>query len=66
MSSSLSSTTGSFLGFFALHIYCQLILCPAHIVYGLITGLVNPFAVTRHLCQILGIRFLKSKHSHEL
>ncbi|KAH9256327.1 hypothetical protein BASA81_005548 [Batrachochytrium salamandrivorans] len=60
------SSPSSMLGFVALHFYCQLVLCPAHIVYGLLTGLVNPFAVTRHLCQVLGIRFLKSKHSQDL
>ena len=54
------------LSFLALHVYTQLILCPAHIVFGLITGQVNPYAVTRHLCWVMGIRFFKVKTAHEL
>ena len=41
-----------------MHLYCQLILCPAHIVFGLVTGLVNPYALTRHLCSVLGMSVL--------
>jgi len=60
------SSASNILGFLALHFYTQLILCPAHIVFGVITGLVNPYAVTRHLCEVMGIKFLKTKNSHEL
>jgi 1-acyl-sn-glycerol-3-phosphate acyltransferase len=54
------------IGFLLLHFYTQLIVCPSHIIFGLLTGKVNPFALTRHLCNILGVKFYRVKNSPQL
>jgi len=41
-------------------------VCPAHVIYGILTGKANPYALTRHICRMLEIRFLKTRASHEL
>jgi len=56
----------STLEFLAVHLYTQLVLCPAHIVFGLVTGRMNPFAVTKHICDALGVRFRKTRGSRPL
>lgn len=56
----------SILTFLLLHLYTQLVLCPAHILFGLLTGLVNPYLVTRHLCKVLAIDFHRVHNTPEL
>ena len=54
------------LSFVAMHLYTQVVLSPAHILFGLATGKVNPFSLTKHLCDLLGVRFRRAKHSKPL
>lgn len=55
-----------FFSFLLLHIYVQCFVCPSHVIYGIVTGKANPYALTRHICRMLEIRFLKTRTSHEL
>jgi 1-acyl-sn-glycerol-3-phosphate acyltransferase len=63
---SLANRVHGLIGFFLLHCYTQLIVCPAHIVFGLLTGKVNSYALTKHLCDVLGVQFLRVRGSPPL
>ena len=53
-------------GFLVLHLYTQLVVCPAHILVGLLTGKVNSFALTKHLCDVMGVKFRRARGSKDL
>lgn len=52
--------------FVALYFYVQFMLCPLHTAIALLTGKVNPYRVTKSICDVMDVTFLHTKASQPL
>ena len=52
--------------FLLMHLYVQLVLAPCFILYAVLTGKASAFHLTNHICQVMRITFVKTKHSIEV
>lgn len=52
--------------FLLMHLYVQFVLAPCFIVYSIVTGRASAFHLTNHICDVMRIKFVKTKESDEV